>query len=123
MTNIYGGIDPRDIPSYSISDAARYLRIPRGTIRAWTVGRRYRITSGSNFFKPLIPIHNRRPRLLSFTNLIEVHVLRAIRKQHKIDLYKGNKLMFTQNLLWCGLEARTIFILVGFRSSTQPTLS
>ncbi|WP_243147237.1 helix-turn-helix domain-containing protein [Scytonema sp. UIC 10036] len=88
MTDLYGGIDPRDIPSYSISDAARYLRIPRGTIRAWTVGRRYRITSGSNFFKPLIPIRNRRPRLLSFTNLIEVHVLRAIRKQHKIDLYK-----------------------------------
>ncbi|KYC42091.1 hypothetical protein WA1_19010 [Scytonema hofmannii PCC 7110] len=88
MTDLYGGIDPRNIPSYSISDAAHYLRIPRGTIRSWTVGRRYPIVSGSNFFKPLIPIRNGRPRLLSFTNLIEVHVLRAIRKQHKIDLYK-----------------------------------
>ncbi|GAB1540926.1 DUF433 domain-containing protein [Scytonema sp. NUACC21] len=88
MTDFYGGKDPRDIPSYSISDAARYLRIPKGTIRSWTVGRRYSIASGSGFFKPLIPIRDRRPRLLSFTNLIEVHVLRAIRKQHKIDLYK-----------------------------------
>ncbi|MEH2062574.1 MAG: DUF433 domain-containing protein [Nostoc sp.] len=88
MTELYGGIDPRDIPTYSISDAARYLHIPAGTIRSWTVGRHYPITKGSNFFKPLIPIRNLKPRLLSFTNLIEVHVLRAIRKHHEIDLGK-----------------------------------
>lgn len=115
MTNLYGGIDPRDIPTYSINDAGRYLRIPKGTIRSWTVGRRYPIASGSSFFNPLIPIRDsvrsaeallrsadrtprtiksdgfpsrrhRKPRLLSFTNLIEVHVLRAIRKHHKIQL-------------------------------------
>jgi hypothetical protein len=28
MTDLYGGIDPRNIPSYSMGDAARYLRIP-----------------------------------------------------------------------------------------------
>ncbi|WP_414755550.1 DUF433 domain-containing protein [Anabaena sp. CCY 9910] len=88
MIELYGGTDPRDIPTYSIRDAARYLRIPVATIRAWTVGRRYPISNGSNFSKPLIPIHNRKPRLLSFTNLVEVHVLRAIRKHHKIDLRK-----------------------------------
>ncbi|MEI1373262.1 DUF433 domain-containing protein [Nostoc sp. UHCC 0926] len=86
MTELYGGTDPRDIPAYSISDAARYLRIPAGTIRSWTVGRHYRISKGSNFFKPLIPIRDFKPRLLSFNNLVEVHVLRAIRKNHKIDL-------------------------------------
>jgi uncharacterized protein (DUF433 family) len=88
MTDLYGGIDPRDIPAYSISDAARYLRIPAGTIRSWTVGRHYRITNGSNFFKPLIAINDHKPRVLSFTNLVEVHVLRAIRKHHKIQLDK-----------------------------------
>lgn len=88
MTELYGGIDPRDIPTYSISDAARYLHIPAGTIRSWTVGRHYKITKGSNFFKPLIPIRDLKPKLLSFTNLIEVHVLRAIRKHHEIDLDK-----------------------------------
>lgn len=87
MTELYGGTDPRDIPTYSISDAARYLRIPAGTIRSWTVGRHYPISKGSNFFKPLIPIRNLKPKLLSFTNLIEVHVLRAIRK-NQIDLDK-----------------------------------
>jgi len=88
MTELYGATDPRDIPSYSISDAARYLRIPAGTIRSWTVGRHYPISNGSNFFRPLIQICNLKPRLLSFTNLVEVHVLRAIRKHHQIDLGK-----------------------------------
>jgi uncharacterized protein (DUF433 family) len=88
MTELYGGTDSRDIPAYSISDAARYLRIPAGTIRSWTVGRYYPTLNGSNFFKPLIPIRNLKPRLLSFTNLVEVHVLRAIRKHHQIQLDK-----------------------------------
>lgn len=88
MTELYGGTDPRDIPTYSISDAARYLRIPAGTIRSWTIGRHYPISNGSNFFRPLILIRDLKPRLLSFTNLVEIHVLRAIRKHHQIDLGK-----------------------------------
>jgi len=88
MNKLYGGIDPRDIPTYSIYDAARYLRIPSGTIRSWTVGRYYHTKSGSSLFQPLIAIKDLKPKLLSFTNLIEIHVLRAIRKHHKIDLDK-----------------------------------
>lgn len=88
MTELYGGTDPRNIPTYSISDAARYLRIPAGTIRSWTVGRKYPTANGCSFFRPLIPIPVLKPRLLSFTNLVEVHVLRAIRNHHKIDLGK-----------------------------------
>lgn len=86
--DLYGGIDPRDIPTYSIGDAARYLRIPAGTIRAWTVGRHYRTTEGLKRFQPLIAVRHFKPILLSFTNLIEIHVLRAIRKDHKIQLDK-----------------------------------
>lgn len=88
MNKLYGETDPRDIPTYSISDAAKYLRIPSGTIRSWTVGRHYPISNGSNFFKPLIVTKDLKPRLLSFTNLVEIHVLRAIRKHHKIQLDK-----------------------------------
>ncbi|MGK7875201.1 MAG: DUF433 domain-containing protein [Xenococcaceae cyanobacterium] len=88
MNDLYGGKDPRDIPSYSIGDAARYLRIPSSTIRAWTVGYRYPIKDGSKFFEPLISIPKHKPYLLSFTNLVEVHVLRAIRQHHKIELNK-----------------------------------
>ncbi len=89
MLNLYGGVDPRDIPTYSIADAARYLRIPAGTIRSWVAGRSYTVADGSaKQFSPLIGIPKHKPRLLSFTNLIEVHVLRAIRKDHKIQLDK-----------------------------------
>jgi len=88
MNKLYGETDPRDIPTYSISDVAKYLRIPSGTIRSWTVGRHYPISNGSNFFKPLIVTKDLKPRLLSFTNLVEIHVLRAIRKHHKIQLDK-----------------------------------
>ncbi len=88
MNNLYGEFDPRDIPTYSIGDAARYLRIPRSTIRSWTVGQSYSVKDGSNFFRPLIDIPKNKPYLLSFTNLVEVHILRAIRQHHKIQLNK-----------------------------------
>ena len=88
MNKLYGGTDPRDIPTYSVGDAARYLRIPAGTIRSWTRGRHYPVKNGSNFFEPIIAVKDLKPRLLSFTNLVEIHVLRAIRKHHKIQLDK-----------------------------------
>ncbi len=88
MKDIYKGIDPRNIPIYSIGDAARYLRMPSSTIRSWVIGYFYQNNNGSQFFEPLIPIKKQKPYLLSFTNLVEVHVLRAIRKDHQIKLDK-----------------------------------
>jgi uncharacterized protein (DUF433 family) len=88
MNSLYGDIDPRDIPTYSINDAARYLRIPSSTIRSWTVGQSYPVKDGSNFFAPLIPIQKHKSYLLSFTNPIEIHLLRAIRQHHRIQLHK-----------------------------------
>ena len=88
MANLYDGGNPQNIPTYAISDAARYLRIPAGTIRSWTAGRSYPVSQGERFFEPLISTDDLKPRLLSFTNLVEVHVLRAIRKYHKIQLDK-----------------------------------
>lgn len=70
IKDLYGGKDPRDIPTYSIGDAARYLRIPRPTIRSWTVGYHYPVKDGANLFRPLIEIPQSKPYLLSFTNLI-----------------------------------------------------
>jgi uncharacterized protein (DUF433 family) len=86
MNTLYSKIDSRRIPIYSIQDAASYLRIPASTIRSWTIGHRYPVKSGSNFFAPLIEISQSKPYLLSFTNLVEIHVLRAIRQHHKIQL-------------------------------------
>jgi hypothetical protein len=36
---IYGEKNPGDIPVYSISEAARYLRLPIATVRSWVIGR------------------------------------------------------------------------------------
>jgi uncharacterized protein (DUF433 family) len=86
MIDLYGGKDPRDIPTYRVSEAARYLRIPIGTVRSWVAGRRYRTNQGHQYFEPLIPLTD--VAQLSFINLVEVHVLRAIRKHHNIQLDK-----------------------------------
>ena len=70
--------DPRDRPAYPLVEAARYLKLPPATLRAWTLGRRYPTTRGKGDFQPLIRPASGRPPLLSFSNLIEAHVLRAL---------------------------------------------
>jgi uncharacterized protein (DUF433 family) len=88
MIDIYGGKDPRSIPSYSAGDAARYLNIPTSTIRSWTIGRKYKVTDGKKHFEPIINTEIKNPLRLTFINLIEIHILRAIRQHHQIDLVK-----------------------------------
>ncbi|NGZ03085.1 MAG: hypothetical protein CV090_08550 [Nitrospira sp. WS238] len=80
--------DPREIPSYSMMEAAHYLRIPRTTVRDWVSGRHYRSTAGVCFSRPIIHIPNPTMKLLSFMNLVEIHVLDAIRRKHDIPLEK-----------------------------------
>ena len=78
--------DPRDVPSYSIPEAAQYLGIPQATLRTWVLGRDYSVESGQKRFLPIIGIADRRANLLSFFNLVELHVLSAFRKKHNILL-------------------------------------
>jgi uncharacterized protein (DUF433 family) len=90
-TNFYQGRDPRDLPAYTIGEAAHYLRIPTPTLRSWVVGRNYPVRGGDRFFLPVISLPDRSKRLLSFTNLVEAHVLDAIRGQHNVRLPKVRK--------------------------------
>ncbi len=79
--------DPREIPAYGIPEAALYLRIPRATLRSWVFGRPYRVKSGAARFEPLIrPASEDGVRLLSFMNLVEAHVLSAMRQEFGVDL-------------------------------------
>ncbi len=80
----------REAPSYSLAEAARYLRIPISTLRSWVVGRSYPTQGGAKRFTPLIkaPVIATGPKSLSFMNLVEIHVLDAIRRQHNISLPK-----------------------------------
>ncbi len=70
--------DPRELPAYSISEAARYLILPTATIRYWSVGRKNHA--------PLIKVPEHSPTLLSFLNLVELHVLAAIQRKHKVKM-------------------------------------
>lgn len=74
--------DLRELPAYGISEAAHYLLVPQATLRSWVAGMSYR----RGYFKPVIEAAAVSPVGLSFVNLIEAHVLAAIRRQHGVDM-------------------------------------
>jgi uncharacterized protein (DUF433 family) len=76
----------RDVPSYTLAEAARYLRLPTATLRSWVLGRVYPTAEGSGRFPPLIQPASRQPPLLAFSNLIEAHVLRSLRTDHGVPV-------------------------------------
>jgi uncharacterized protein (DUF433 family) len=79
-TDIYGGRDPAEIPAYSIAEAAKWLSVPKSTVRAWVLGQRG--------FRPVIDLADKRSRALSFRNLVELHVLTAARREHKVPMQR-----------------------------------
>ena len=79
----------RDIGAYTPTEAAHYLRVPISTLRAWTFGQNNRDAAGrTRHFQAVVTPPNQHERLLSFYNLVEVHVLEAMRRQHEIPLPK-----------------------------------
>jgi len=75
-------------PAYSITEASRYLSIPPATLRSWVAGRKYPTGSGPKFFSPIIQLPEDVRAGLSFVNLVEAHVLDAIRRHHQVPLTK-----------------------------------
>jgi len=76
------------VPTYTITDTARYLHLPLTTLKTWVNGRSYPTQKGHQDFLPLIQRPNPNIPQLSFTNLVEAHVLRVIRTVHNIPLDK-----------------------------------
>ncbi len=72
-------------PAYPFIEAAHYLQLPESTLRAWCLGSPAH-APGPRRFEPLIRMDDGRQRALSFLNLVEVHVLAAIRRQHRVAL-------------------------------------
>src|SRR4028118_543080 len=81
--------DPREIPIYSIPEAAAYLRLPKEKLRSWVKGWSSETKADKPFFDPLIKLPHpnnfellpqSKTTLLSFINLVEAHVLIAIFK-------------------------------------------
>jgi len=76
----------RDVPAYTLAEAARYVRLPAATLRSWVLGRQYPTTEGRSDFPPLIRPASLKPPWLSFSNLIEAHVLRSLRTEHGVSV-------------------------------------
>jgi hypothetical protein len=85
--NLYGGKDPRDMPSYASWEAARYLRLPIRTVQNWAFG------FGTYGGRPLIHVADETRHLLSFWNVAELHVLSALRRYHQISPVKLRRLI------------------------------
>lgn len=83
--------DIRALPAYGPAEAARYLRLPAATLRTWLVGRAYPRAGARATSLPLIKPARAQPLQLSFYNLIEAHVLRALRTEHGVALAELRK--------------------------------
>lgn len=79
---LYGDASPQDKPRYPLDRAARYLHLAPSTLRSWVRGRRSPRAAGLELSALLIKAEDR----LSFNNLIEAHVLRALRVDHKVRM-------------------------------------
>lgn len=79
--------DRRDLPAYPLAEAARYVRIPTQTLRSWVIGRPYPRGGGTTRFEPLIRLPSKGKGLLSFNNMIEAHMLKALRTEHGVSIH------------------------------------
>ena len=70
--------DPRDMPAYTVTEAAHYLNLPYSTVLYWSAGR--------GGYKSLIPAASTHPTVLSFLNLVELHLLSAIRRKYTVSM-------------------------------------
>lgn len=81
---IYHGEDPRYLPAYEVSEAARYLGLPYYTLYSWVRPVEF-VTKDPYCTKSLI----QRPRnstKLSFMNLVEGHIIKAINQHHRVPV-------------------------------------
>jgi uncharacterized protein (DUF433 family) len=85
-TTIHSDQNPAEAPAYSLADAAHLVRTPHSTVRAWCLGQGQRQADGKRQFNPVIELDDPEGRYASFRNLVELHVLVAIRRQYNISL-------------------------------------
>lgn len=69
-----------ELPLYGLSEAALYLRVPQTTLEYWVFGR--------GRIRPMIKAASVSPRSLSFMNLLECHMLAAMREVYDLKLPK-----------------------------------
>jgi len=83
---LYGGQKPEDVPAYPLTEVATIACLPASTLRSWVMGRSFPTRSGQRRSQPVIRLAKGNPGYFSFTNLVEVHVLAAMRRKHALKL-------------------------------------
>jgi uncharacterized protein (DUF433 family) len=84
-TNIVN--DSRYRPIYTLNEAARYLRVNKITLKTWALGRTYKNSGQNVISEPLFrPASIKGAEKLSFMNLLEAHILAALRQTHRIPM-------------------------------------
>lgn len=78
--------DAREVAAYTYPEASRAINVPRSTLGAWVRGQAYRRKEDVGYFEPVIERPDPEDSRLSFTNLIEAHVLRALRTVHDVSM-------------------------------------
>jgi uncharacterized protein (DUF433 family) len=78
MSALTLGSDAHAIATYDFPEAAQYLHLPKSTVRAWVCGQ--------DGFEALITPASDHSPMLSFINLVEIHMLAAIRRVHKVKM-------------------------------------
>lgn len=73
-------------PAYPFDEAAHYLNIPLSSLKTWCLGQGHGVRKRA--YKPVIRLDGNDRRALSFLNLVEAHVLAAIRRKHHVSLPK-----------------------------------
>ncbi len=78
--------DVRDLPAYTVPEAAGYLKMPVPTLRSWVQVLDRSDAPRHNRPGPLIDPACESPLRLSFNNLVECHTLRALRIKHGVSI-------------------------------------
>ncbi len=86
LERFYGG-NPREMPLYSIPEAARYLKIPARTLGRWVRGDNAE-NSKRRPTTPIIQLPDAERPMLSFMNLVEAYVVSSITRVEKVRFDK-----------------------------------
>ena len=84
--DIYGGLRPEAVPAYTLGEASRLVGLPPSTLRSWTHGRTFKTRGGVSRSHAIIQIPKSPGGFLTFTNVVEAHVLAAMRRQYSLKL-------------------------------------
>lgn len=76
--DFYGGLQPGDVPLYSVRTASRQLRLPASTVHRW-------VRCGSEDGQAPV-ISGGTSDLLSFNDLIELYVVKALTRVRQVPL-------------------------------------